>query len=515
MKKIVISLLATCGMLMANSQEIPDFKEAIKLDGNINTSSEEAKPILNSEGTIMYFVRAFHPENEGYDTHKENEDIWEAVKDADGNWKKAEHEVSINDEKNNSIIGQGKEDHYFLLNTYQDKKHLDYGIAQTRKLGEHNWTKPEVTKIPKLKYDGDFYDFYITHDEKILVISIKGEDTKGQEDLYVAKNVDGKWSEPINLGSVINTSGFEMSPFLTEDKKLLYFSTDGRTDGKGDADVYVSERLDDSWTKWSEPKNLGDVVNTSKMDCYFTMSGNGDYYFASNREGSEGLDIYQLSLNPPMIVLSGKVFNSKDSSDLVANIMLTQLSDDTKIISKDEKSNYFASVDFNEKFKLTASKEGFSEFSFEYDFSKYQKGDTITTDIYLTPKDTVKPPLPVIVLKRVLHDFDQSTTTGGTKLNIDDVVAKMKENPWMKIRIESHTDSKGSDDYNMNLSKNRATSAKTYLIRQGISGSRIDAKWFGETKPAQPNENKDGSDNEAGRAQNRRTEFIITSERPK
>ena len=516
MKKIVLGILGACGVLLSNAQKIPDFKEAIKLGENINTSSEEAKPVLNADGTIMYFVRAFHPENEGYEEHKENEDIWEAVKDANGDWKKAEHEVTINDEKNNSIIGKGKEDHYFLLNTYQDKKYLDYGIAETRKLAEHSWTKPDVIKIPKLKYDGDFYDFYITHDEQILIISIKGEDTKGSEDLYVSKKIDKKWSEPVNLGDKINTSGFEMSPFLTEDKKFLYFSTNGRNDGKGDADVYVTERLDDSWTNWSEPKNLGDVVNSPKMDCYFTMSDNGDYYFSSNREGSDGLDIYQLSLHPPLVTVLGKIYNSKDSSELVASLVLTKLSDNSEVLSTDDKSNYISTVDFEDNYKLEAVKEGFSSFSYDYDFSKYKKGDTITTNIYLTPKDTVIPVIPseAIVLKRVLHDFDQSVHTGGTGINIDDVVAKMKENPWLKIRIESHTDSKGSDEYNMRLSERRAKGARTYLIRRGISGARIEAKWYGETIAVAPNKNADGSDNLEGRAQNRRTEFKITSERP-
>ena len=83
----------------------------------------------------------------------------------------------------------------------------------------------------------------------------------------------------------------------------------------GDADVYVTERLDDSWTNWSTPKNLGNIVNSDKMDCYFTMADNGDFYFASNREGSQGLDLYNLTLIPPMVVLAGKIYNAKDSSE--------------------------------------------------------------------------------------------------------------------------------------------------------------------------------------------------------
>ena len=514
MKKTVLSVVLSLISLIIIGQDIPKFGEAIRLGDNINTASEEAKPVLNSDATIMYFVRAFHEENEGYEEHKENEDIWEAVKDENGNWKKAEHEVTINDEKNNSIIGQGVDDHFFLLNTYQDKRHLDYGIAQTRKLGEHNWTKPLVIKIPKLKYQGDFYDFYITHDEQILIISIQGEDSRGKEDLYVAKNIDGKWTDPINLGDKINTSGFEMSPFLTEDKKYLYYSTNGRNDGYGDADIYRTERLDDSWTNWSEPENLGNIVNSEKMDCYFTMADNEEYFFASNREGSKGLDIYQVTTVIPTVVYQFLVLNSKDSTKL----------DEFKFEIVDPKgmkldlldtSNLFAELIKSEEYNVHIERRGFSPLDKKVQISLSEKRDTLKSIYYLSPEpEIVEPTPPALVLKRVLHDFDQTTHSGSTGVNIDDVVAKMKENPWLKIRIESHTDNKGSDEYNMELSKNRATSAKTYLIRRGISGARIESKWYGESRPVAPNQNKDGSDNEEGRSQNRRTEFIITSERP-
>ena len=401
MKKAILSLICL-GISASFAQEIPSFGEAILLNGNINTASEEAKPVLNSDGTIMYFVRAFHSENVGYAEHQENEDIWEAIKDENGEWKLAEHEVTINDGKNNSIIGQGKEDHFFLLNTYQDKKHLDYGIAQTRKLSEHNWTKPEVTKIPKLKYDGDFYDFYITHDEQVLIISIKGEDTKGKEDLYVAKSIDGKWSEPINLGDVINTTGFEMSPFLTEDKKYLYYSTDGREDGFGDADVYVTERLDDTWTNWSTPKNLGNIVNSDKMDCYFTMSDNGDYYFASNREGTQGLDLFNVTLVPPMVVLTGKVYNAKDSSLLATNLKMIAQSNNENILASSEMTTYTSTVKMDDTFNLTSEKENFTSVNLSINMANVKVGDTITTDIYMNPIEvvaTVEPPLPPLYLR--------------------------------------------------------------------------------------------------------------------
>mgnify|MGYP000915156536 CR=1 FL=1 len=224
LKFIITSILITIVSLLF-AQDLKEFKfeKAEKLPSTINTNGEEVKPIFNSSGTVMYFVRTKHPKNIDFISKPNNEDIWEAVKDENGNWQEAEHESTINDKENNSIIGSGIEDHYFLLNTYQDKKHLQYGIALTKKLAEHSWSKPEIVEIPELKYQGDFYDFFISKDENILLISIKGEDSKGEEDLYVCLNNDGKWSKPTNLGSTINSTGYEMSPYLSTDNKKLYF----------------------------------------------------------------------------------------------------------------------------------------------------------------------------------------------------------------------------------------------------------------------------------------------------
>ena len=122
--------------------------------------------------------------------------------------------------------------------------------------------------------------------------------------------------------------------------------------------------------------------------------------------------------------------------------------------------------------------------------------------------------MPGDLIKSVLHDFDKATHSSGSGINIDDVIRILKENPWLVISIESHTDSKGSDEYNMKLSERRAASCKTYLLRKGISGTRIKVKFYGESKPIAPNEFKNGKDNPEGRALNRRTEFRVVSNTP-
>ncbi|VAW47226.1 OmpA/MotB [hydrothermal vent metagenome] len=124
-----------------------------------------------------------------------------------------------------------------------------------------------------------------------MIVSMDYKNSRGNDDIYIClKDEDGNWSAPDNLGPTINTSGFEISPFLSEDGKILFFSSDGHG-GYGDADIYMSRRLYDSWGIWSKPINLGNNINSKSFDAYFFLSENKDAYFASNREGGLS-DIY-------------------------------------------------------------------------------------------------------------------------------------------------------------------------------------------------------------------------------
>ena len=123
-----------------------------------------------------------------------------------------------------------------------------------------------------------------------------GNESLGEEDLYVIlKDSAGDgWKPPIHLGSTINTSGFEIAPFLSDDTKTIYFSSNSHK-GLGDADIYSSQRLYNSWTVWTKPENLGENINSPQFDAYLTIAKDSTIYFASNRE--EGLsDIYQSKL---------------------------------------------------------------------------------------------------------------------------------------------------------------------------------------------------------------------------
>jgi hypothetical protein len=180
----------------------------------------------------------------------------------------------------------------YLLASSANKK--VNGIYFSRKKSG-SWTQPEFISIPGL--DGySSIGFFVSSDFTAILISMKGKDSKGEEDLYVSLKSSVGWSAPKNLGPVINTSGFEISPFLTADKKRLYFASNGH-EGSGDADIFYCDRLYDSWETWSSPRNLGTKINSDKFDAYFSIYGDTIAYFSSNRS-TKSADIYRAKVYP-------------------------------------------------------------------------------------------------------------------------------------------------------------------------------------------------------------------------
>jgi hypothetical protein len=266
------------------AQEIT-FGAPTKLPGRVNTKAEELSPILSSNGKVLYFARAFDPKNTGGETS--GLDIWSAEKTRDGSWLEPTNKIAQwNNRLSNSVIGSSKDGKIvYLLNAYDH----DRGISFS-KFDNGKWSKPEVIPIKGLALSG-FTGFYMNSTFSVLLISMSGKDSYGKEDIYVSvRDSTNNWTRPLNLGPTINSEGFEMSPFLSEDMTRLYFSSDGHG-GYGNADIFVAQRLYDNWTIWSQPKNLGNVVNSDKFDSYFSIYGDTISFFSSNRDAGQA-DIY-------------------------------------------------------------------------------------------------------------------------------------------------------------------------------------------------------------------------------
>ena len=502
MNKLFLVLTSFALCLGVNAQKLPEFNKVEKL--SFNTSAEEAKPLFSKDGKSMYFVRSYHPDNVSYSSAKQNEDIWKVNRLADSTWSNPVNQKNLNDENNNSLIGVGKSSNHFFLNTYQDNKDLEFGIAVSEMFGEGKWSVPEVIVIPKLKYKGKFYDFFMSKDESTLIISIEGDKTVGQEDLYVSTKVNGEWSEPKSLGKTLNTEGYEFAPYLSDDKKYLFYSSNGREDSYGDADIYVSERLDDTWTNWSEPKNLGATVNSKAMDCYFVSNGYGEYYFSSNR-GGQDLNIYQAKQVPVYskeFVIKGTVKDSTTGEPMSVNIALVNLDsiDENYKVKSDKNGLYEIKVQKERNYKMKILEKKYHEFHDEIKTPKLKSAQlSITYDVLMRPYkkgDEIKlDPLYFVVNTDSLRDISLPI--------VEKLATILTENPDLKISIEGHTSSDGLKHLNQELSEKRAEKIKELLVKREIKKGRLKTVGYGQSKPKVKN------NTEENRRLNRRVEFII------
>ena len=291
--KILCITLTICGSAFFSNAQSWLFGTPERLGGTINVEeSEESIPVFSEDSATLYFVRTFDENNKGglYD-----QDVWYATRDDNGNFSESKNLKGINNKLNNAIVGLGgKSGSMYLLNAYEGNKDTIKGIASSERNGS-GWSKPEKVNIPSLVIPGNFYGFHVDHREKVIIISYDGPGSKGEEDLYFSVNEGGSWTRPKHMGNAINSSGFEISPFLSKSGDTLFFSSNG-FGGQGDADIFYSVKQG-AWDQWSAPVNLGSEINSPKFDAYFIFANN-EVYWSSNRDGQRS-DIYRAEILPP------------------------------------------------------------------------------------------------------------------------------------------------------------------------------------------------------------------------
>ena len=276
------------------------FEEPVKINSNVNWRAEQSLPLYDVINKKLYFARVAHKSNVG--GRFGGFDIWVSERKSENYFTKAQNVKELNDTFSNAVIGFMSDNQgVFLLNAYDEEQEIPVtGISYALFEEGGKFSKPQLTTIQTLHNlpQQTFWGASFNSVNDVLIISMKGDDSNGLEDLYVSFKFEGKnryfngdslknnswWSEPINLGPMINTPQYEISPFLLDDGKTLFF-TSKRADGLGDADIYYSERLDDTWTNWTYPVNLGEPINSDKFDAYFSLTSEGEAFFSSNRTG--------------------------------------------------------------------------------------------------------------------------------------------------------------------------------------------------------------------------------------
>ncbi len=482
------------------------MKEPVNLGPTVNSISWDMMPQVNPTGDRLYFTsqRKGGLDDKQDEANNWGDDIWYSEKDASGNWGPPvllpEPINTYNNDGTSTFTADGQTMIYVKCGENDGIGSCDLYQAT---LEGKEWTNPvnlgnvvnsdDWDSQPTLSSDGNTLIFTSTRDYGY-----------GNEDLYISRrNEFGEWGIPVNMGEKINTPFQDKSPYLAPDGKSLYFASDGHP-GFGDFDLFLSVYEDG---EWSTPKNLGAPLNSSGEDTYFTISASGEEAFFASTRGKEDADLYKIEvpeeLRPkPSVVVKGIVTDAKTGNITEAWVLVEDIHSGELIATAKSNSatgQYLVVLPSGRDYSVSANKEGYFFYSNKFDVPDDAMYQEITKDIELKPIEVGTK----VVLNNIFFETGKATLTEESYIELSKAVELMKANSKMKIEVGGHTDNVGADDANMTLSHERAKSVRNFMVKSGITSERIQAKGYGETEPIADNET------EEGRAANRRTEFVI------
>ena len=465
---------------------------------SINSKALEYFPSLTIDGKKMIFTRRVNNDEDFYESNLVN-----------GKWSKA---VAVSG-KINTNFNEGaqniSQDGQWLIftgcNYPEGQGSCDLYIAYKTKNG--NWTEPENLGAI---VNTDYWESSpsLSSDKKDLYFSSSQAGGYGGKDIWVTHRLgSGKWSRAVNLGPVVNTSGDEGCPFIHADNQTLYFNSNGHP-GYGITDLYLSRKNADS--SWSTPENLGYPINTIDDEGSLIVASDGktSYYASEGGDSRGGLDLYTFQLRDDIkaartLWVKGKVYDKKTNLGLPSSVELTDVNS-RKIITKlqtDEDGNYLITLPEGKDYAFNVNRKGYLFYSDNFSLLKDTRDSFFIVDIPLQPIEAGA----AVVLKNIFFDVKKYDLEPASIDELDKVVALLIENPKLAIQISGHTDNLGKASDNLTLSLNRAKSVTAYLLSKGVPARRLTSKGFGDTRPIAKN------DTEQGKALNRRTELNVIS----
>lgn len=475
------------------------------LGRNINSRFDEVSPKISSDGKTLYFGRKHSPENVG--GVKDKEDIWMS-RTVDGvTWSRSANlGEPVNTPTTNNLVSASTDNNTFLF-------HINDGFAFRHRTA-NGWSPLEDLGI-RFRNESDFLEGSLSPDGKALLFVAKLKSnayyraSEKERDIYVCvKRSDGTWSPPIHTGKVLNSPGDEYSPFLSADNKTLYFASNGRP-GYGDVDIFMSRRLSEGWSNWSESVNLGLGINTVGFDAYYTLPASGDYGYMVSNIKSEGLtDIIRFKLPEivkpdPVVLVQGRVLNAKTQQPLEAIIRFDDLNTGREVgeaRSDPSSGDYQIVLAAGKKYGYHAEASGYLSVNENMELLELKEYDEIRKDLLLVPIEIGES----IQLKNVFFVQSKAVLLPESYPELDRLVRIMKDNRTIEIELGGHTDGRGDPKANLALSEERVEAVRQYLISKGISEKRILGKGYGGARPMVSN------DTEENRQLNRRVEFKIT-----
>ncbi|AEI48176.1 OmpA family protein [Runella slithyformis] len=488
------------------------------LGNSVNSEYNEINPVISPDGKTLFFARVSHPQNahglEG------SQDIWfsELI---NNQWGLARRMTApINREEYNcaySITPDGNT--LLIMGAYEKGTYQTRGFSFSKRTA-NGWSAPQKLAIAGLEgmSKGEYMCGFLSNDSKTLVMAFSEKKKSTKDDIYVSfQQKNGTWSKPVSLGIDVNTDDFtETTPFLAADGATLYFSSD-RTGGQGSNDIYYTKRIDKTWKRWSKPVNLGPAINTDGYDAYYTIAAAGDYAYMVSKKNTLGKgDIVKIKIKSdepsapsivpapePVVLVSGKVVDTKTGKPIDARIIYENLADGTEVgtAQTDPRTGEYKIVlPKGMKYGVRAVAKDFIAEAQNIDLTNVTGYKEVNgTNLKLVPIEINE----VGVLNNLFFDTGKAEIRPESNPELDRMVLTFNENPGLVLEIGGHTDNVGSDASNIKLSQDRADSVREYFIGKGIEPDRIQSKGYGESKP------KASNDTDEGKQINRRVEFKI------
>jgi len=519
-----------------------------KLCLQLNTTEyDEISPVVTNDGNTIYFTRVGSPVFnktliiEGEDVSKYdsdnfyreqlswvygqiagervadpvassfNQDIWSST-GLDADFKEVDHlPAPINNALPNSvcsIVKDGSE--MILMNQFNPNGGMKPGFSKVNMMANGQWSYPKPIEITGFEQNGGEVGMFVNNSETKMIISMRDPYTRGDNDLYVSKKIgSNKWSQPQNLGDNINTRHREVTPYLSEDERTLYFASN-RPGSIGGMDIYYSVRQGEGWKSWSEPRKFYYPINTKYDDSQPMFNKKTGYlYFSSKRDGSS--DIFRSKIGEPEVLnfayetveINGKVINKGNNMPIGSEIVV-RLQKENKEFARinNEKGIYNLKIPKGVDIEVSAIKDGFISHSKHFSF----RGDRdykVLTNINLFLE-------PIRKGRNIGHSpifFDRSSARflPSSMPELKRLAQILKNNPAVNIEIQGHTDNIGNSDDLVKLSLERANSVRAFLAGQGISSERLAIKGLGSKYPI------GGNASEEERSKNRRVEIKVSN----
>jgi outer membrane protein OmpA-like peptidoglycan-associated protein/tetratricopeptide (TPR) repeat protein len=502
---------------------------------NVDTPADEYLPMFSPDNELLFFTRISKYQAKGDRFPRDVEELTEADRpdirsdfDSGGPMPPPFNTgdsyggvtISVNNKELFVTVCKPDGSGYKNCDIYRThyQTHMDFGTGKQ----VYEWS-PLTNLGPNVNTDDGWESQpSLSADGRTLYFATIRRGSQGTDIYSSTRNDKGEWSKARPLPAPINTEGDEKAPFMHSDSHTLYFAArppkdaNGKEDlgaghrGIGGYDIFYSRLNADS--SWTGPKNLGNPINTPQDEHGLVVSADGrTAYFASGRfHGAGGLDIYGVPLPKEarpqnIIVVKGDVRDEDGNAVTDATVSVTYMDTrKTEVLKVDPADGHYATV-----VNLKAGSDV---------IVTVKKPDHVFDSRSFTMEDTARGGVADVAMKLEkievgksyrVNDIKYATNSaeieGASQYILDELITFLKENPSVHIEVQGHTDNVGDLQSNMALSQDRAFTVVAYLQAHGIQAARLIGKGYGPTMPVASN------DSENGRAQNRRTAFVITS----